>query len=396
MADRCSVACGNLLSARHALFCFHKELNIMKRSYPLRHLLALLLLFSLPALACGLTGGTDANPTPELPAGAAEAGAGAVSATNPATAPERPAEAPAFTDLQSAVAALDQFDSYRMDMTITFDGTSDGESRSGTMRFQSAFLAEPRSSQVILTFDGNLGGDMEGVESLTFTEIGDRSYTIFPGFGCMTGSADETGAMGGEFDDFADTENILGEIQSAEYVGEETINGVRTFHYRFDENDVAQDGDFDEMEGHIYIAQENRYVVRMVVDGRGKLDLFDDEEVEDGAIRIEYLITDVNAPLVIEPPAECAGAGSEYPVMDGATGLSSMAGFMSYDVSAPLEEVIAFYESQMAALGYSSGDSQTIFAGGAFLSFLQNGTTINVTLSEDGGAVSVLITSTDE
>jgi hypothetical protein len=367
----------------------------VKTNDSLRTIIMFFLLLSLPALACGLTGGGN-DEIAELPTAAIEAGAVEKAAQEAAAIPEALAEAPAFPDLETAAANLDNFDSYRLDMTLTFAGSVDGDPRSGTMRFQTAFVAEPSASQVVVSFEGDLSEGTEGVESLTFTEIGDRSYTVLPGFGCMTGSADGLGGMTGEFDDFADTENILGEIRGADYLGEETIGGVRTFHYRFDESQLDPDSDFDEMEGHIYVGQENPYIVRMVVDGTGRLDLFDEEAIEASTMYLEYNITDVNVPIVIEAPAECIGAGSEYPVMDGATNLASMAGFTSYEVNASLEDVVAFYEKQLAAQGYSSGETQTLFEGGAFLTFTQNGTTLNVTLSEDEGKVSVLLTTMDE
>jgi hypothetical protein len=376
------------------LYCVGKEFAPVKSYHPFRTVFFVLLLSSLPALACGLTGGADG--IAELPTVAIEAGTAEVAADAAVPAPAQLVEAPAFPDLETAAASLANFDSYRLDIALTFAGSAGGEPTTGSMRFQTAFVAEPPASQVFVSFEGDLSESVEGVETLTFTEIGDRSYTVLPGFGCMTGSSGGLGGMTDEFDDFADTENILGEIRSADYLGEETIGGVRTFHYRFDESDIDQGGDFDEMEGHIYVAREEGYIVRMVVDGTGRMHLFDEEAMEAGTIHLEYNFTDVNVPILIDPPAECAGAGSEYPVMDGARNLASMAGFTSYEVDASLEDAVAFYDEQLAAQGFSSDGTQTLFEGGAFLTFTQNGATINVTLSEDEGNVSVLLTTMDE
>jgi hypothetical protein len=370
----------------------------VKILYPLRGLLILVMLLSIPALACQLTGGGN-DEEAERPALSEEDGlAGEDSSSparpDPAATPEPADEAPAFADLQTNAAMAD-FDSYRLDMTIMFEGTSDGDARSGTMRFQSAIVTEPASSQVVVTFEGDLSEEMEGVESLTFTEIDGRSYTIFPGFGCITGSADETDAMTEDFEGVMNTEEILGEINDAEYIGEEIINGVATYHYRFDETNVDEESDFEEMEGHVYVAQQGGYVVRMVVDGKGAVDLFD-SETEAGNIHLEYAISDVNVPIEINPPDECAGVEAEFPVMSGATSLASMAGFTSYEVEATLEDVQSFYEEEMAALGYSSDEDAMTMEGFAMLSFAQDGEGVMVTLSEDDGVVSVLITTTGE
>lgn len=371
----------------------------MKIFSSLRWLFTLLLLLSLPALACGLTSSDDEVPTEVAPALPDETSGDEDAAPAEQEAPvvpqESAAEAPAFSDLRTASANLENFDSYRLDMTMSFEGSSEGEAKSGTMHFQSAIVTKPRASQVIVTFEGDLSEEMEGAEAITFTEIGDRSYTVFPGFGCITGAADEVDTTTDQFDNLVDTEEMLGEIRGAEYVGEETIGGVATFHYRFDETNVEQDSDMEQMDGHVYVAQEGGYVARMVVDGTGALDLFG-EETEASSLHLEYDITDVNTPIVIAPPEECDELGSEYPVMPGASGMASMAGFTSYEVEATLAEVMAFYEEEMPALGYSSDGEQTLVEGFAMLSYSQDGTSASITLSEEDGVVSVLITNTEE
>ena len=363
----------------------------MKRFYSLRWLLVLFLLASLPALACGLTDGGD-DGTPE-PAGET-ADEVEESAELPEESPESgpPAEAPEFPDLEDMNTNLEGFDSYRLDITLSYEGTEGVEIRGGVMRIQTSQVTEPRASEVVVTLEGDLPDQMMGAETLTFTEIGDQSYTVFPGLGCLAGTADEQGGTADEFSGVIETEDVLGEIQDAEYLGEETIDGVATYHYRFDESHAEQEEGLDDMEGHVYISQELGYVVRMIVDGTGKIDLFDTGEMEDSAIHMEYNVTDVNAPFVIEPPAECADAGSDYPVMEGATELASMMGFTSYKIEAPLDDVIAFYEAEMAALGYDADEEQMIFEDTAILGYSLDGGRVNVTVTEDAGIVSVLIT----
>jgi hypothetical protein len=261
------------------------------------------------------------------------------------------------------------------------------------MRIQTAQVNEPHASEVVVTLEGDMPAEMQGADTLAFTEIGDRSYTVFPGFGCISGTSDELGGSTDEFSDVIETDDVLGEIEDAEYVGEETIDGVATFHYRFDESDVEQEEGLDDMEGHVYISQELGYVVQLVVDGTGEVDLFDTGEMQNSAIHMEYQVRDVNADIVIDPPAACADAGSDYPVMEGATDLATMAGFASYKIGAPLADVVAFYDGEMAALGYTPAEEQMVFEETAILTYSQEGKTVNVTITEDDDLVSVLITS---
>lgn len=365
----------------------------MKRIYSLRWLFGLLLLASLPALACGLMNGGDEQP-PELAAETTievEENGGELPEARPDSEP--PAGAPAFPDLEDMNTNLENFDSYRADVILSYEGIGEEGTRSGAMRIQTSEIAEPRASEVIMTLEGDLPEEMMGAETLTFTEIGGQSYTIFPGFGCVAGTADEAGGTTDDFGAMIETDDILGEIEDAEYLGEETINGVATFHYRFDERHVQQDDGLDEVEGHIYISQELSYVVRMVFDGTGEMDLFDTGEMGNSDIHMEYNVTDVNVPFVIEPPAECAESGGDYPVMDGATEQASMMGFSSYKVEAALEDVIAFYDAEMVALGYQPDEEQMVFEDTAILGYSREGSAVTITATEEAGVVSVLITS---
>lgn len=364
----------------------------MKRFYSLRWLFGLLLLASLPALACGLTDGSNEE-APELAAEATvDAQTAGDQAAEPAT-PEPAAEPPPFPDLEDMNTNLESFDSYRMGMSLSFESSADEGGSSGAMHIQTAQVVEPRASEVIVTLEGDLPEEMQGADMLVFAEIGDQSYTVLPGLGCLAGTADELGGTTDEFGDLVETEDVLGEIGDAEYLGEETIDGVATFHYRFDETHVDQDDGLDDMEGHVYISQELGYVVRMVVDGTGEVDLFDTGEMQDSSIHLEYNVTDVNADIVIEPPEECANAGSEFPIMEGATDLASMAGFSSYKVDVPLADVVAFYDAEMAALGFQADEEQMIFEETAILGYSRDGSKVTVTVTEDAGVVSVLITS---
>jgi hypothetical protein len=296
-------------------------------------------------------------------------------------------------DLQSLSSSLESFDSYRLDMSISFEELESETGNRGMMRFQSARTAEPPASEVIVTLEGDLPEEMEGADTLTFTEIGDQAYSVFPGFGCITGTADEMGGTADDFSGVIETDDLVGDIEDAEYLGEETLDGVPTFHYRFDESNAQQEGGLDDMEGHVYISQEDGYVVRLLVDGVGELDLFDTGDVQESAVHIEYNVTDVNGAFVVEPPESCAGAGTDYPVIEGATDLTTMAGFTSYKVDAALDDAVAFYDAEMAARGYTSSEDQMVLEETAILTYSGDDGPVNVTITEDDGLLSVLITS---
>ena len=371
------------------------------------------MLVSLPALACNLVSGEDAPPPLETgedavqdgddlatsaPAATVPTGEGDEQQTDDADPSAESGEAPPLPDFGVLNEDLSQFNSYRIEVSLRFEQSADA-TQVGMMTMNTARVVEPSASHVEVTLSGSLAEDMaelgEGA-TLTFTEIGETSYSILPGLGCVSGAGGAN--LGGEFDDVLDTDDLLGDIEGAEYVGEETVHGVATYHYRFDENDIP-DGDdsLSEVNGDLYISQEDEYLVRMVMDGVGDLDMFGEGEGEEGNLHLEFNVLDVGLPITIEPPAECDSAGSEYPVMDGAIDLASFAGLTTYSVDASFEDVVTFYQEEMAALGYQAADDQFIAEDTAILSFTaEDRPSVSVSLGVDDGVVSVLITAAND
>lgn len=371
----------------------------MKRNV-VRWLLFLIILLSLPALACDLVTGdgqdgddeavqsTDDLPTTAAPASTPDdAGQGEEEVTE-----ETGADGPAFPGIGTLNDPLEQFNSYRSQVEMQFEHSSD-PSQSGTMIMDMARVVDPRASSVEITMSGGFAEEVEGLgdgASFSFVEVDGTSYSLVPGLGCISGGGGPD--MVGEFDDVLESDEVLGELEGAEYVGEETVNGVVTDHYRFDESHLSDSSnDLEEVDGDVYISQEHGHVVRMVFDGVGEADLLDEDG--QGTIHFEYNVLDVDQPITIEPPSECTDASSDYPVMEGANELATFAGLTTYTVNAPLEEVVDFYHQEMAAQGYEVGDEQFLGEGTAILTYrAEDGSNVNVTLTADGETVSVLIT----
>lgn len=367
----------------------------MKVRFVSRWFVLFVALLSVPILACGLFTGDDTpadggevtqEEAVEAPTEAAAAPTAEVGDSG------QPGEAPSLGDFGSLSDALAGFNSYRMVVEMRFEDAAD-PAQGGSMTLRTARVLDPPASSVEMVVSGAFGEDVaelgEGA-TLSFVEVGGSSYSVIPGIGCISGAGG--GDIANEFGDVLDAEDMADEIERAEYVGEETVNGVATYHYRFDETGFA-DSEFDlnEATGDVYVSQEHGYVVRLVMDGTGQMALFDENAVA-GAVHITMDVLDVGESLTIEPPADCDAAGSEYPVMEGARDLSTFAGLTTYDVDATLEDAVTFYRNEMAARGYQEGTDQLITEGTALLTFTAEGSpTVSVTLNADGGTISVLI-----
>ncbi len=361
-----------------------------------RRLLFLMLLLSLPALACNLVTGDGLEGEEEAVESTDDVPTVAALAATPESEGEVQEESggdePAFPGIGSLNDPLEQFNSYRSQVDMRFENSNDS-SQSGTMTMNMARVVDPRASSVEIAMSGGFAEDVEGLidgASFSFIEVEDTSYSVIPGLGCISGGAGPE--IVGEFDDVLDSDEVMGELEGAEFVGEETVNGLLTDHFRFDESNLSEGSDeLQEVSGDVYISQEFGHVVRLVFDGVGAPDVLDGGG--EGTIHFEYNVLEVDQPITIEPPTECTEGSADYPVMEGANELATIAGLTTYSVNAPLEDVVTFYHEEMAALGYEIGDEQFIGEGTAILTYQAEGMPdVTVNLTADGDTVSVLLT----
>lgn len=361
-----------------------------------RRLLFLMLLLSLPALACNLVTGDGLEGEEEAVESTDDVPTVAALAATPESEGEVQEESggdePAFPGIGSLNDPLEQFNSYRSQVDMRFENSNDS-SQSGTMTMNMARVVDPRASSVEIAMSGGFAEDVEGLidgASFSFIEVEDTSYSVIPGLGCISGGAGPE--IVGEFDDVLDSDEVMGELEGAEFVGEETVNGLLTDHFRFDESNLSEGSDeLQEVSGDVYISQEFGHVVRLVFDGVGAPDVLDGGG--EGTIQFEYNVLEVDQPITIVPPTECTEGSADYPVMEGANELATIAGLTTYSVNAPLEDVVTFYHEEMAALGYEIGDEQFIGEGTAILTYQAEGMPdVTVNLTADGDTVSVLLT----
>jgi len=351
----------------------------------IRTLIPLSLLLGL-TLACGLSGGGEESPPPiEAPSGAEEA-------PSPTEAPSGVEEVPSPTEapagggeteeeeisLSSVSSGLQSLDSYRGHFEMTFDGTAEGEAEHWAHEMDVEYVREPFAQRIVM-------GGTEAMEGLEMVQIGDEQYIVF-GDQCIRTSVGEGEDMGEEI---LDPDDIIGGLENARRVRpDERVNDILCRHYAFDETSVIWAG-FTHAEGEVWVAVDGDYVVRYTLEADGK----DPAAGDEGHIEWEYEIRDVNVPITIEPPSGCEAAESEFPMMPDASDLTTMSGMTMYTSASSFDDVLAFYQEQMPANGWSDEGDAFITSDTAMLSYAQEERTATVTLTGEDGAVSVVIMS---
>lgn len=295
------------------------------------------------------------------------------------------------------IDASEGLENYQMNLSMNFTSQDEnGDEVTQTILADIIYGTNPEVMSMNMTMEGV--EEAEEFGNVTMVQSEGTNYMVVPGLGCITVPVeDETG---NPFADLADADQALEDVEGAEFEGEETINGVETLHYSFDaSNLVAEEAqDVEWVEGHIYLAKEGGYMVRMVMEGEGLMDQFGTGEDQPGMMSMEYNITPIDGPVTVEIPAECAEAGagnSPYPLLEDASGYSSFGGLVSYQTAVSIDEALTFYDDALGADGWTKDEAAGMYMEGSMANYTytKDGTTINLMITSDEGEelTSVLI-----
>lgn len=393
-----------------------------------RWLLLFVLLLGLSALACNLPFGGEEEPTPRPTQDPdevddeVEAGETAVAdepevidgeeTVRETAVPDAPAEETATTEgnllsslfpksltVRDTVQEFETLDSYQMDMLIatTISKTTQ------VVRATILVSTDPPQSQMTFTFEGV--EDMVDMDSMSITQIEGVSYTNMPEFGCFTTPASEADDA---FSNSLDANEFLEEVGEATLVGEETINGIETVHYTFDETAIEDEmTQFNWAQGDVYIAKEGNYVVRFRIEGEGLVGGFgldlDEASADDalGLIVVEMNLSQVNEPVSLTVPAECENsnlAEADFPMLADAYETSSFGGIATYKTAASFADAVAFYQDSLTTAGwvYQEADSFIMDGSVALMYFDQGDRSLTVTITEDTGTDALVVVVFEE
>jgi outer membrane lipoprotein-sorting protein len=335
---------------------------------------ALLVLLS---LACSLGGGGNGGEATGEP----QTGGGGGSEVQPTAAPVGGGEEPGAPQLDPD--ALNQLTSYRGRM-ITRTTLTDGTTQTSEILIEET--RDPLAQRYVITAEG---GETEMVH------IGDTTWLCSAGF-CMQSqqSAEEFASDFGEglFNAPEDLASIAGD-SDYDYVGKETVNGIRTRHYVLNltpaEAAALMGGEVTDFHFEIWVADEANlpaFSVRMVMRWTGT------SGDQQGTFEYEYEILEVNTPFTIEPP-EGAGSGfpADVPQYPTATDLAMMGTMITFSTTDSVETVASFYRDALAAQGWTLGSEEQM--GMVLQSWSKGGRNLSLMISSDGsGNTSVLIT----
>ena len=294
-------------------------------------------------------------------------------------------------DLDMSLASLDNLNSYRSDMTVRWEGTDNGEPSNGYMNVKYASVREPAAVQMDITGDdfGGSGGDDMGVVS--FIQVEDTAWF----YDSETDSWMQVpgGDLGFEEGFFFTPEDFLSEFEPSSGTRSpipQNVNGVSCYKYTFSEKDFA---DMDPSEGEIrfaageaYVAVDGNYVVKLSMEIEMSNAYEDTDTFDEGTMWMDFELSDINQPIVIEPPAEALSqtqGREDIPQLPDAEVMSAMDTFIMYTTGSGVKEAADFYEQEMPANGWDTEGESMVMDDAAFLSYTKDGATVSIIISAD-------------
>ena len=292
--------------------------------------------------------------------------------------------------LQSRETGLDKLKSYRMTWQADWKSTDVTSTQSVTWNWTEEYSSEPEALHWTWKLDDSKSKDqavdmeMWQLANSTYMSQKDASGKSQ----CFSySSADKSNQLTkGLF-----SPNALGSVSNARFVGNETVNGVKARHYKYDEKGVALFG-AAKVAGDIWVAIDGEFVVKETVSWSGAAGLFGSSSTSKGDGKWNWELSDVNQPVTITAPENCGGAASDLPVMKDATDTAHFGDTLTYKSPSKLADVAAFYQKEMPAAGWKLNGEPQVTDEFAQMEFTKDSQTAQVMLSVDNGTTQVLIT----
>jgi len=253
---------------------------------------------------------------------------------------------PGNFDLTDTRAGLDGLSTYKATLTVSFDGTKDGQPHQWSSTYEALYTKEPPARQVTIQQTGDTSEEEPELPAIMAEKDG-AAYEIGEDGSCTATVFDSQDPLMG----LLDPAGLLAGVFGAEEAGQETVNGIATTHYTFDERALVQNGR-NKSTGEMWVASEGGYIVRYLVTTKGNADYFGGDM--DGTLTRYYQLTDINQPLTIELPADCPPGLVNVPLLSDASNVVNLPGLLAYDTRTSVLEARAFHEQELSKLGWQA------------------------------------------
>lgn len=210
----------------------------------------------------------------------------------------------------TATTGLDEFSAYRMNYTVSFDGTRGRQPTSGIAEGTLEATNNPDAQHLQTTLAGEAFRQLGVLGTMELYHVNDSIYFQDLQDGTWTGVPERLVNRFLPDGVPAPEDYVVLPDSAVRQPGRKIVNGVVAQRYTFDRNDLTEARNYDDAEGTIWVASNGDYIVRYeaTLSGRhenlaaGGVGLIDE-----GTISIMYELSDVNDSLNIEAPRGAKG-----------------------------------------------------------------------------------------
>jgi hypothetical protein len=334
------------------------------------------------------SGGTEVKPAASKPTTAAEADEAAAPTAEPAAVPEGQTR-----DIENISGSLDGLKSYRLRFTFTFDGKDDqGKPQKGGMEWLQEAIKDSKDQHIRFSSTGD-AQDNSKKGAFEFYQVGGMSYIYSPEAEAAQKCIGMTSDQGSQnSNSLFNPSDIVGGLKQAKLINKgETVNGVVTNHYTFDQHAVTF-GAFATAKGDVWLAQDGEFLVKYVGSATGKDGILSGKSAE-GTFTWEYNVEDANQLTSIALPKECEGQkpATDIPVPQNATEKASFGKVVTFKSPDAPADIAAFYKKEMPGQGWAAGEANAM-GDLQTLQFSKENRKLSVTITkEEQGGSNVMI-----
>jgi hypothetical protein len=289
-----------------------------------------------------------------------------------------------YTDTKTGLSELP---SYQAVLTLTFDGTRDGQPQKWSKTYTMLVTKDPQARQ--LTIERT--SDSSNLEPVFLAEMNGMAYERRGENTCQGTPIREENSLGERLEPASFLTYVIG----AEEAGSESINGVTANHYTFDQHALGEQ-DLTEATGELWVASEGNFIVKYLLTRKGKSDYFG--EGTEGTLTLDYQLADPNQLVTIQLPEDCPPGMVDAPLLPDASSVQNLPGALSYTTSTSLAEAAAFYQEEIPKLGWTPEGVADISESAALLTYKKGkqNITVVVTITDSVTTVHIFLENAQE
>jgi hypothetical protein len=285
--------------------------------------------------------------------------------------------------LDDPSAGLDALSGYTETLTVSFDGTVDGQSRRWQKRSVYSYRAEPAAS--LSTFEAT--GNVVVADPQQIAEVAGVRYIKASDGTCDGRPMATPGSALGLREPVARLPALMG----ADEAGSEQVSGILADHYTFDERAMAESGRAT-TRGDLWVATDGDYVVKYIQATDADATYYGGTTA--GTTTWSYELTSIDEPPQISVPAGCQ---LDAPVPPDATGVLWLSQYLGFDAVSGVSDTMRTYSALLTEAGWTVKAEPLAAEGSSFGVFTKDGAVLNVLAApgEQGTHVDVIGTTED-